>query len=164
MIKTLKVDNILQVNQTYFINDPSGELADSLGDIFRNSEYEVLICDLVHPERSTVNYNPFHYLKTEKDVLDLVDCIMSYTQGETDLFWNEGEKNLLCTCFFYIYESGLQERLGLNSIIQMIQNFMVYHGFLDRLFYFLPESSLAFAYYRQFQALPEREKLNIEIS
>ena len=99
------IPNVLQLNCCYVITDPSGELLRSMGDFLRENDYEVRVFNLVDMENSG-HYNPFSYLKEDKDVLTLMTALISNTTPKgsksNDPFWEKAETALIQACCFYL--------------------------------------------------------------
>ena len=63
---------IMSANCSFLVTDPKGELLRKTGNLLKTMGYEVKVFDLINPENSDC-YNPFVYLRDEKDVLKLID-------------------------------------------------------------------------------------------
>ena len=90
--------NVLQMNCSYVVTDPSGELLKSMHNVLANNGYTIKVFNLVDMSHSC-KYNPFKYVRSETDVSILVDCFISNTtapdQKSGDPFWDKSEKALL---------------------------------------------------------------------
>lgn len=67
--------NLLQANCSYVVVDAAGCHHKDMTEFFKNQGYDVKILDLQNPTKSH-HYNPFDYIDDEKDVRDMVECIM----------------------------------------------------------------------------------------
>lgn len=88
---------VMSANCSYLITDPKGELLRSTGQFLLNQGYEIKVFDLIHPEQSD-HYNPFHYVRTEKDALTLIDNFIKNTtpkgSSNPDPFWESATRSL----------------------------------------------------------------------
>ena len=64
--------NIMQVNASYIVTDPKGELARSTIPLLLKKGYTVRVFDLIDPAHSDF-YNPFSYIRKDSDVFRLID-------------------------------------------------------------------------------------------
>ena len=98
--------NILQMNSSYIITDPKGELTSDLGSALMKNGYNIKIFNINEPEFSC-KYNPFHYIRSEEDVISAVNVFLDNTKetsdGGGDPFFPLAEKNFYLALFFYIY-------------------------------------------------------------
>lgn len=72
-------ENILQMNASYIVTDPSGTTLKSVGKPLADHGYKIQILNLMDLSHSN-KYNPFKYVKTKEEVHNLVDCILENTQ------------------------------------------------------------------------------------
>lgn len=108
--------NVMQMNSSYVITDPSGELLKTCGKMLERNGYEIRVFDLTDMAHSH-RYNPFHYIRGEQDVLTLIDCYINSTKsdgagGGDAQFWEDSEKALLSAIIFYLIRWGEQEGLS----------------------------------------------------
>lgn len=100
--------NILQYNANFIITDPSGELRDDYAKGLEDNGYKVKCFDLTNVYTSN-KYNPFNYIKTEKDVFILVNTLIQNTtppgKNGGDPFWENSEKLLLTALILYIWHT-----------------------------------------------------------
>lgn len=98
--------NILQMNSSYVITDPKGELVRDLGKSLMENGYNVKIFNINEPEYSC-KYNPFKYIRCEADVVTAVNVFLDNTKEQNstggDAFFPIAEKNFYLGLFFYIY-------------------------------------------------------------
>ena len=118
--------NVLQMNCSYIITDPSGELLRSLGNVLFESGYDVRVFNLVNMDRSC-GYNPFEYMRDDSGVGILVDCFMQNTnppdqKSSGDPFWDKSEKALLTACIYYLRDFCAKEDQTFANILMMIQS------------------------------------------
>ena len=85
--------------------------------------YRIKVFNTVNFARS-MHYNPFAYIKSEKDILKLVNVIMTNTKGEGeksgDDFWQKAERLLYCAFIGYIYYECVEEEQNFATLLAMI--------------------------------------------
>lgn len=90
--------NIMQMNSSYVITDPKGNLVKKYGPMLRQAGYKVQCLDLVHPEKSA-NFNPLDYVVSDEDIQRFVAAIMTTGDDEQrskmDAFWEMAPQVLL---------------------------------------------------------------------
>ena len=110
--------NVLQMNCSYIVTDPSGELLKSMHNVLEANGYKIKVFNLVDM-RYSCKYNPFKYVKNETDVSILVDCFISNTTGPDqkggDPFWEKSEKALLTALIFYLVDISFSISFHVNS-------------------------------------------------
>jgi len=90
--------NILEANTNYVITDPKSEVLLSTGGFLKSQGYDIRVLNLVNFDQSD-GYNPFRYLRDDKDVLRLVNTLIQSTTPKgahsSDPFWEKSETALL---------------------------------------------------------------------
>ncbi len=118
--------NILQMNSSYVITDPKGELTSDLGAALMRHGYNVKLFNINEPEYSC-KYNPFKYIRCEADVVTAVNVFLENTKeqdaGGGDPFFPLAEKNFYLGLFFYIYTvyKDEPEKQNFKTIYEMYQ-------------------------------------------
>ena len=116
--------NVLQMNCSYIVTDPSGELLKSMHNVLVENGYKIKVFNLVDMSHSN-KYNPFRYVRSETDVSILVDCFISNTTGPDqksgDPFWDKSEKALLSALVFYLVDIADAEFRKFSTILWMVQ-------------------------------------------
>lgn len=96
--------NLMQMNSSYVITDPKGNLYNKYEAMLRAGGYDVEILDLVNPWRSC-GYNPFAWIKDECDLDFLAEAIINSTGRFTrDPFWDDSTALFLKSIFHYLWE------------------------------------------------------------
>ena len=89
--------NILEANTNYVVTDPKQEVLTATGGWLKQNGYEIRVLNLVNLEQSD-GYNPFRYLRDEKDALKLVNNLIQATtpkgSHESDPFWTSATRSL----------------------------------------------------------------------
>ena len=71
-----------------------------------------------------MHYKPFHYIRSEKDILKLVNTIMVNTKGEgeksSEDFWTKAERLLYCALIGYIYYEAPEEEQNFSTLLEFI--------------------------------------------
>ena len=115
--------NILQFNSNLVITDPSGELLRDYGKALENAGYEVLVFNISDVYGSN-HYNPFHYIRTEKDIFILVNTLIRNTTPPDahvgDPIWENGEKLLLESIMLYLWHMAPPEKQNFETVMEML--------------------------------------------
>ena len=113
--------NIMQLNTSFIITDPSGDLLRDTGVMLEEAGYEVKVFNLIDMTNSDF-YNPFKYIKKESDVLQLINNLIKNTgSGGNDPFWEKAETMLLQAVFFYILEKGKPHEQNFAMALKLLQ-------------------------------------------
>lgn len=100
------IPNISQMNASYIITDPKGELRNTTGKMLEDNGYEVKVLDL-KTLRNTDQFNPFAYIQSEEMLDNVITVIINASNGELEKqgepFWENSEKLLLSALFSYLY-------------------------------------------------------------
>lgn len=118
--------NLMQLNTSYVVTDPKGELLRACGKLMKKAGYEIRVFNLIDMAHSN-NYNPFNYVyNRDKDgniidvnktyVMKMVNCLMKNTKQEGssggDQFWDDSTKELTLAISFYLLERHQLEEAG----------------------------------------------------
>ena len=166
--------NILQLNCSFIITDPSGEMISATGTMLKEAGYEIKIFNISDMQHSNC-YNPLHYIRNEAGVSMLVDCLIKNTTSDQnsggDQFFTNAEKLLYCACIFYLKDhcTNVQAK-NFPSIMSLINASKVNENNpneaseLDKLFETVPKTSLAYKYYKAFKQASGKTLKSIIIS
>lgn len=105
--------NIMQLNTSYVITDPKGEILQSTGQMLKQAGYKLKIFNLIQMNHSN-NYNPFAYVYdhngdlSEDNVKKMIDVLFKNTkgEGEKDDFWSQKGQSLLEAITFLLFEES----------------------------------------------------------
>lgn len=135
--------NLMQMHSSYVVTDPKGTIVLECGKMLEDHGYEIKILNTINFKKS-MKYNPFAYLKSEKDILKLVQTIIANTKGEGDKagedFWVKAEKLYYTALIGYIYYEAPREEKNFKTLLDMIDASEVreddesYMNPIDRLF------------------------------
>ena len=135
--------NLMQMHSSYVVTDPKGTIVLECGKMLENHGYEIKILNTINFKKS-MKYNPFAYLKSEKDILKMVQTIIANTKGEGEKagedFWIKAEKLYYTALIGYIYYEAPREEKNFKTLLDMIDASEVreddesYMNPIDRLF------------------------------
>ena len=135
--------NVMQANTSFVILDPKGEILRDTGDMLKTKGYEIKVLDLINMHLSHC-YNPFAYLKDDKDVLKLVTNLIRNTtpkgSNTNDPFWERSETALLEALILYLLYEAPKNEQNFPMVMEMIaaaevrEDDETYQSPLDELF------------------------------
>ena len=141
--RTYAIPNIMQCNCSMVITDPKAELLRKTGGLLERMGYEVRVFDLINPETSFC-YNPFAYVRDDKDVLKLINNLIRNTTPKgaqsSDPFWEKSETALLQAMMLYLLHEAPPEEQNFPMVMEMLGSAQVkeddeeYQSPLDILF------------------------------
>ncbi|MDR0930336.1 MAG: type IV secretory system conjugative DNA transfer family protein [Clostridiales bacterium] len=140
--------NIMQRNTSYIITDPKGELLSSTSGLLAEAGYKIRVFNLIDMAHSNC-YNPFAYLKEDKDVMRLIRTLIKNTTPPNaqanDPFWEKSETALLMALVYYLFYEAPPEEQNFSMIMELLRAAEVretdenFESDLDRLFNMLEE-------------------------
>ena len=91
--------------------------------MFEKAGYEIKVLNTINFKKS-MKYNPFAYIKSEKDILKLVNTIIANTRGEgaqaSEDFWVKSERLLFTAYIGYIWYEAIEEEQNFITLLDMI--------------------------------------------
>ena len=115
--------SLMQLHSSYVVTDPKGTLVLECGKMLVNAGYKVKVLNTINFSKS-MRYNPFAYIRSEKDILKLVNTIMVNTKGEgaqaTEDFWSKAERLLFTAYIGYIWYESVEEEQNFITLLNMI--------------------------------------------
>ena len=115
--------NIMQMHSSYVITDPKGTIVLECGSMLEKNNYEIKILNTINFKKS-MKYNPFDYIRSEKDILKLVQTIIANTKGEgekgSEDFWVKAEKLYYTALIGYIFYEAPKEEQNFSTLLEMI--------------------------------------------
>lgn len=128
--------NIMQMHSSYVITDPKGTLLTETGKLLARGTpkkdeqgktvyepYKIKVLNLLQMDKS-MHYNPFHYIKSEKDILKLVNTLIANTTGEgqksSEKFWEDAERLYYYALIGYIWYEGVEEEKNFATLLELI--------------------------------------------
>lgn len=176
--------SVMQLNCSLVITDPKGTLIGEVGKLLKRGapkrddagriikgkdgkpiyqSYVIKVLNTINFSKS-LHYNPFAYIKSEKDILKLVTVIMANTKGEGEKeqqdFWYKAEKLLYTALIAYIWYEGEEEEKNFSTLLDLLNESEVredddeYKNPVDLLFEDLEEKDpdhFAVRQYRKFK-------------
>lgn len=116
--------NILQANTNYVITDPKQEVLFSTGGYLKSRGYEIRVLNLVNLSQSD-GYNPFCYIRDEKDALRLVNNLIQATtpkgNNSSDPFWEKAETALLQAIILMLFEEAPPEEQNFSMVLRVLE-------------------------------------------
>lgn len=121
--------NLMQMHSSYVITDPKGTVLVECGRMLRMNGYKIKVLnvkDTVSVSKQSMHYNPFAYIRSELDILTLVDTIITNTKGEgaqaKEDFWVKAEKLYYMALIGYIYYEAPSEEKNFTTLLHMIND------------------------------------------
>ena len=115
--------NLMQLNTSFILTDPKGELLRSEGEMLKNNGYNVKVINLLEMAKSDC-YNPFAYIREETDVVKLITNIMSNTtpkgSNPSDPFWEKAEGLFLQALFYYVWLEEKPSKRNFASVLKLM--------------------------------------------
>ncbi len=168
--------NLMQMHSSYCVTDPKGTIVIECGKMLEDNGYEIKILNTINFKKS-MKYNPFAYIKSEKDILKLVQTIIANTKGEGEKagedFWVKAEKLYYTALIGYIYYEAPKEEKNFATLLEMIDASEVreddenYMNPVDRLFEALEKknpSHFAVKQYKKYKLAAGKTAKSILIS
>ena len=168
--------NVYLANTSYICTDPKGELARSAIPLLLEEGYVIRVFDLVDLAQSDC-YNPFHYIRSDADVLKLMANFIRNTTPKNahanDPFWEKSETALDCALMLYLLHEAPPEEQTMEMMLTMLEYGAAKEGDgdhkspLDLLFDALEEEEpnhIALRQYKVFKQAPSETAMSILIT
>ena len=115
--------NLMQMHSSYVVTDPKGTVLVECGKMLEKNGYDIKVLNTINFKKS-MHYNPFAYLRSEKDILKLVQTIMANTKGEgeksTEDFWCKAERLYYTALIGYLYYEAPEEEQNFETLLAFI--------------------------------------------
>ncbi len=115
--------NLMQMHSSFVVTDPKGTVLIECGKMLKKGKYKIKVLNTINFAKS-MHYNPFAYLRSEKDILKLVNTIIVNTKGEGQQsgedFWVKAEKLYYTALIAYIWYEAPEEEQNFAMLIDMI--------------------------------------------
>ena len=115
--------NLMQMHSSYVVTDPKGTVLVECGKMLLKNGYKVKVLNTINFKKS-MHYNPFAYIRSEKDILKLVNTIILNTKGEGQQsgedFWVKAEKLYYTALIGYIWYECVEEEQNFTTLLDMI--------------------------------------------
>ena len=115
--------NLMQMHSSYVVTDPKGTVLVECGKMLKKGKYKIKVLNTINFAKS-MHYNPFAYIRSEKDILKLVNTIIVNTKGEGQQsgedFWVKAEKLYYTALIAYIWYEAPEKEQNFAMLIDMI--------------------------------------------
>ena len=117
--------NLMQMPEkvSYVVTDPKGTIIIECGKMLSDAGYKIKVLNTINFKKS-MHYNPFHYIRSEKDILKLVNTIIANTKGDGEKsgedFWIKAERLLYCALIGYIWYEAPEEEQNFSTLLEFI--------------------------------------------
>ena len=168
--------SLLQAHSSYVCTDPKGTLLPEIGSFLERKKYRIKCLNLINFKKS-MRYNPLAYIRSEKDILKLVNALIMNTKGEgeksSEDFWVKAERLYYSALIGYIWYEALEEERNFITLLDLInasearEDDETYQSPVDILFQQLEEKEpdhFAVKQYRKFKMAAGKTLKSILIS
>ena len=168
--------SLLQAHSSYVVTDPKGTLLPEVGTFLQRKKYRIKCLNLINFKKS-MKYNPLAYIRSEKDILKLVNALIMNTKGEGEKsgedFWVKAERLYYCALIGYIWYEAPEEEKNFITLLDLInasearEDDETYQSPVDLLFSRLEEKEpehFAVKQYRKFKMAAGKTLKSILIS
>ena len=115
--------NLMQMHSSYVVTDPKGTVLVECGKMLSKNNYRIKVLNTINFAKS-MHYNPFAYIRSEKDILKLVNTIIVNTKGEgqqaSEDFWVKAEKLYYTALIAYIWYEAPEEEQNFSMLIDLV--------------------------------------------
>ena len=115
--------NLLQCHSSYVVTDPKGTILNEVGTLLDRKGYRIKSLNLINFKKS-MRYNPLAYIRSEKDILKLVNALILNTKGEgeksSEDFWVKAERLYYSALIGYIWYEAEPEERNFITLLDLI--------------------------------------------
>ncbi len=115
--------SLLQAHSSYVCTDPKGTLLPEIGTFLERKKYRIKCLNLIN-FRKSMKYNPLSYIRSEKDILKLVNALIMNTKGEgeksSEDFWVKAERLYYSALIGYIWYEATEEEKNFITLLDLI--------------------------------------------
>ena len=168
--------SLLQAHSSYVVTDPKGTLLPEVGTFLQRKKYRIKCLNLINFKKS-MKYNPLAYIRSEKDILKLVNALILNTKGEGEKsgedFWVKAERLYYCALIGYIWYEAPEDEKNFITLLDLInasearEDDETYQSPVDLLFSRLEEKEpehFAVKQYRKFKMAAGKTLKSILVS
>lgn len=148
---TYVIPQLMQLCCSYVVTDPKGTILEKVGYLLKKAGYEIKVLNTINFERS-MHYNPFVYIKSEKDILKCANALFTSLKAEDagsggDPFWDEAARLFLVSLFALIWYEAPEEEQNISTFLELLDAYDVseddenFKNGVDLLFEELEETS-----------------------
>ena len=115
--------SLMQMHSSYVVTDPKGTVLIECGKLLQRGGYRIKVLNTINFKKS-MKYNPFAYLRSEKDILKLVNTIIANTKGDGEKsgedFWVKAERLYYTALIGYIWYEAPEDEKNFTTLLEMI--------------------------------------------
>ena len=115
--------NLMQLHSSYCLTDPKGTILIECGQLLQRGGYRIKTLNTINFSKS-MHYNPFAYIRSEKDILKLVNTLIVNTKGDGEKsgedFWVKAERLLYSALVGYIWYEAPDEEMNFITLLELI--------------------------------------------
>lgn len=115
--------NLMQLHSSYVVTDPKGTVLIECGQLLQRAKYKIKVLNTINFKKS-MHYNPFVYIRSEKDILKLTNTIIQNTKGEGEKsgedFWVKAERLYYAALIGYIWYEAPEEEKNFLTLLELI--------------------------------------------
>ena len=114
--------NIMQLACSVVVTDPKGTIVEECGMMLKNNGYKVKVLNTINFKKS-MHYNPFAYIKSEKDIMKVADALIEGTttgKQSGEQFWIDAERLLYNAFIGYIMTRGIKREKNFTTLLNMV--------------------------------------------
>ena len=115
--------SLMQMHSSYVVTDPKGTVLVECGKLLQRGGYRIKVLNTIN-FRKSMKYNPFAYIRSEKDILKLVNTIIANTKGDGEKsgedFWVKSERLFYCALIGYIHYEAPEDEKNFTTLLEMI--------------------------------------------
>ncbi len=115
--------SLLQCHSSYVVTDPKGTILNEVGRLLERKKYRIKSLNLINFKKS-MKYNPLAYIRSEKDILKLVNALIMNTKGEGDKsgedFWVKAERLYYSALIGYIWYEAAEDEKNFITLLDLI--------------------------------------------
>ena len=115
--------SLLQCHSSYVVTDPKGTILNEVGRLLERKHYRIKSLNLINFKKS-MKYNPLAYIRSEKDILKLVNALIMNTKGEGDKagedFWVKAERLYYSALIGYIWYEATEDEKNFITLLDLI--------------------------------------------
>ena len=114
---------LMQLHSSYCLTDPKGTVLIECGKLLERAGYKIKVLNTINFSKS-MHYNPFVYIRSEKDVLKVVNTLIVNTKGDGEKsaedFWVKAERLLYSALIGYIWYEAPADEMNFITLLELI--------------------------------------------
>lgn len=115
--------NLMQMNTSFIVTDPKGEILRNCGGFLKAHGYRVITFNMIEMDKSN-GYNPFDYIRSETDIIKLITNLIANTTPknaqQNDPFWEKAETLYLQALFYYVWLECPPEERNFRTVLKLL--------------------------------------------